>query len=111
MSSQHPVIGDASASPPHPVALRMTGISKSFPGVKALEGVDLEVRAGEVHAIVGENGAGKSTLVKVVTGAHRADEGTLEVHGRPVEDNDPVPLIAEIERELACIEAALKKQH
>ena len=70
--------------------LRLTGISKSFAGVHALRGVSFDLRAGEVHALVGENGAGKSTLIKVVTGAHEPDEGTIEVQGRVVEENDPV---------------------
>ncbi len=70
--------------------LRATNISKSFAGVHALRGVSCELRPGEVHALVGENGAGKSTLIKIVTGAHQADEGTLEVNGRPVADNSPL---------------------
>jgi rhamnose transport system ATP-binding protein len=70
--------------------LRLTNIHKHFGGVRALEGVSFDLHSGEVHALVGENGAGKSTLIKVITGAHRPDEGTLEVMGRVIEDNDPV---------------------
>ncbi len=70
--------------------LNLSAICKSFHGVAALEGVSFDLRAGEVHALVGENGAGKSTLIKVVTGAHRPDAGTLEVSGRVVAHNDPV---------------------
>ncbi len=70
--------------------LRTTNISKSFAGVHALRGVSFELRPGEVHALVGENGAGKSTLIKIITGAHQADDGTLEVNGRPVTDNSPL---------------------
>jgi ribose transport system ATP-binding protein len=64
--------------------LQAEGIFKSFPGVRALSGVDFEVRQGEIHALVGENGAGKSTLVKVLSGLHQPDEGTLKVGGEPV---------------------------
>src|SRR5438105_13603712 len=69
--------------------LRLTDIAKSFGGVQALRGVSFDLRPGEVHALIGENGAGKSTLIKVVTGAHRPDAGSLEIAGRPVTDNDP----------------------
>ena len=70
--------------------LRLSGIAKSFFGVPALRGVSFDLRAGEVHALVGENGAGKSTLIKVVTGAHAPDDGTMEVLGHVVIDNSPV---------------------
>ena len=61
--------------------LRMEGIVKAFPGVRALDGVSLDVNRGEVHALVGENGAGKSTLMKVLSGALRADAGTIAIDG------------------------------
>jgi rhamnose transport system ATP-binding protein len=70
--------------------LKLSEISKSFAGVHALKGVSFDLKAGEVHALVGENGAGKSTLIKVVTGAHAPDEGTLEVRGQLIEANNPV---------------------
>ncbi|WP_380166703.1 sugar ABC transporter ATP-binding protein [Jannaschia sp. R86511] len=64
--------------------LRMHGIVKTFPGVRALDGVDLDVRAGEVHCLLGQNGAGKSTLIKVLAGAHQPDEGTITWQGEEV---------------------------
>lgn len=67
------------------VILRAKNISKTFPGVKALDNVHLELRAGEVHALCGENGAGKSTLLKVITGIYAKDEGTIEIDGKEVE--------------------------
>ena len=72
-----------------PPLLVMKGIRKSFPGVQALRGVDLDVHAGEVLALLGENGAGKSTLIKVLGGAHRADAGVLELDGAEVSFGSP----------------------
>ena len=67
-----------------PILLSARGISKRFPGVQALDGVDLDVNSGEILAVVGENGAGKSTLMRILAGAERPDEGTLHIKGRPV---------------------------
>jgi len=69
--------------------LVMDRITKDFPGVRALDGVTLEVRRGEVHALVGENGAGKSTLVKILAGAVLRDQGEIRVNGRAVEIPSP----------------------
>jgi len=69
--------------------LRMRGISKGFPGVQALRDVDLEVRAGEVHCLVGENGAGKSTLMKILMGVYRPDAGEIRLDGRRVAIANP----------------------
>src|SRR6266581_3301423 len=65
--------------------LRLTAIFKSFGGVQSLRGVSFELRAGEVHALVGENGAGKSTLIKVITGAHQPDSGSIAIDGTQIE--------------------------
>ncbi|MCX5497065.1 sugar ABC transporter ATP-binding protein [Kaistia dalseonensis] len=67
-----------------PPLLAMRGIAKSFPGVRALDGVDLEVAPGEIHALLGENGAGKSTLLKILAGAQSPDSGTITFDGRDV---------------------------
>ncbi|MCI2416920.1 sugar ABC transporter ATP-binding protein [Saccharopolyspora sp. K220] len=69
--------------------LEMTGIVKLFPGVRALDGVDLRVRAGEVHCLLGQNGAGKSTLIKVLSGAHTPDGGTIRWQGEVIELPSP----------------------
>jgi rhamnose transport system ATP-binding protein len=70
--------------------LRLSGVSKSFGAVRALRDVSFELLAGEVHALVGENGAGKSTLIRIVTGAHRADAGLVEVSGQALDRADPL---------------------
>ena len=74
---------------PGKVLLEMKDIGKTFPGVKALEGVNLTVREGQVHALLGENGAGKSTLIKILSGAYSKDEGQIFFDGKPVEIKDP----------------------
>lgn len=63
-------------------ALELSNITKTFPGVKALDHVSFGVKKGTVHSLVGENGAGKSTLMKVINGMHKANEGTVAVHGK-----------------------------
>ncbi len=69
--------------------LEAIGITKSFSGVEALKGVSFELRAGEVHALVGENGAGKSTLIRIMAGALACDSGTLAIDGRPLPHHSP----------------------
>jgi galactofuranose transport system ATP-binding protein len=96
-STQHSV-GDAPATPapPGPAArtnaavLQVRGVDKHFPGVHALRAVDFELRAGEVHALVGENGAGKSTLIKVITGVYSADGGEILFNGQPGSFSSPL---------------------
>ncbi|MEH1011832.1 sugar ABC transporter ATP-binding protein [Micromonospora sp. CPCC 206060] len=90
------------------VVLRLTDVVKTFPGVRALDGVQLEVRAGEVHCLLGQNGAGKSTLIKVLSGAHRPDSGQVEWLGSPVAFANPQAAmragIATIYQELDLVE-------
>lgn len=75
------------------VFLKLEGIKKSFGGVKALKGVDLEIRKGEIHCLAGENGCGKSTLIKVISGAHDADEGRIVIDGKEIERLKPIDSI------------------
>jgi ribose transport system ATP-binding protein len=90
------------------VVLRLTDVVKTFPGVRALDGVELEVRAGEVHCLLGQNGAGKSTLIKVLAGVHRPDSGRVEWLGEPVDFATPHAAmkagIATIYQELDLVE-------
>ncbi|MFF5339157.1 sugar ABC transporter ATP-binding protein [Streptomyces althioticus] len=93
---------------PEPPLLSMSGITKSFPGVRALDGVDLDVQAGEVHCLLGQNGAGKSTLIKVLAGVHQPDTGTINWRGDDVTLRSPIAAmrlgIATIYQELDLVE-------
>ncbi|NYI06703.1 sugar ABC transporter ATP-binding protein [Allostreptomyces psammosilenae] len=96
-------VGRAAPPPPPdpaPPLLRMSGIVKQFPGVRALDGVELSVAEGEVHCLLGQNGAGKSTLIKVLAGAHQPDAGTITWAGEPI--SLPTP-IAAMRRGIATI--------
>ena len=89
--------------------LEMTGICKSFPGVKALDHAQLKLRPGKVHALMGENGAGKSTLMKCMFGIYKMDEGEIKMDGKPVSIHDPMDAlnkgIAMVHQELQPIPA------
>src|SRR5512134_4001509 len=83
----------SSAEPPPP-RLQMRGITKRYPGVIANNRIDLDVKAGEIHALLGENGAGKTTLMNVLFGLARPDEGEILLDGKPVQIADPADAIA-----------------
>jgi galactofuranose transport system ATP-binding protein len=68
--------------------LQLKGIHKKFPSVHALKGIDFSLRAGEIHALLGENGAGKSTLIKVMTGVYQRDGGDILLEGTPIFPNN-----------------------
>ena len=70
--------------------LEIRGLSRSFPGVKALDSVDFTLKPGEIHALMGENGAGKSTLIKVLTGVHKKDSGSVKLEGNNFEASSPM---------------------
>ncbi|HEX7329858.1 MAG TPA: sugar ABC transporter ATP-binding protein [Pyrinomonadaceae bacterium] len=72
------------------IALKLSKIHKSFGPTVALDGVDLELREGEVHALIGENGAGKSTLMNIIAGSLQPDQGTMEIHGKPYAPSNPL---------------------
>lgn len=94
----------AQTAQPQQVVLEMKGIAKSFPGVKALDGVNLSARAGAVHVLVGENGAGKSTLMKILSGEHQIDAGEIRFHGELLQAQDTK---AALERGIAMIHQEL----
>ena len=77
---------------PDPV-IAVHGLSKSFAGVKALDNIDLEIRAGEIHSLAGENGSGKSTLIKIISGVYVPDSGTIEMGGRQYSKLTPIEAI------------------
>src|SRR5215204_911400 len=72
------------------LALKLSKIHKSFGPTIALDGVDLELRQGEVHALIGENGAGKSTLMNIIAGSLLPDQGTMEIHGQAYSPSEPL---------------------
>src|SRR5271157_5592844 len=70
--------------------LELKGINKTFPGVKALSGVDFRLYRGEIHALMGQNGAGKSTLIKVITGVNKQEAGEIRLEGKLIKPDSPL---------------------
>ena len=93
-AAKTPIDTAASGGPGQAPVLEMRGIRKAFPGVIALDGVDLTLTAGEVHVLLGENGAGKSTLMKILSGAYRRDAGEIRVRGREAAIDSPADALA-----------------
>jgi ribose transport system ATP-binding protein len=106
MSEAGPTAASATLEAP---LVRVSGITKNFGGVRALRGVDLEVLPGEVHALLGENGAGKSTLIKILSGVHRQDGGSIEIAGNKVAFDSPAKSreagIAVVYQDLSLVES------
>jgi ribose transport system ATP-binding protein len=88
-----------------PTLLEVAGLSKQLGGTRALVDVDFDVRAGEVHALLGGNGAGKSTLIKTLAGVHRPDTGTIALNGRIIDTSVDQPAISFIHQDLGLIDA------
>ncbi len=99
----------AAASSPQIPLIRVAGVTKRFGGVQALRGVNLEVLPGEVHALLGENGAGKSTLIKILSGVHAYDEGSIEIDGEKVAFDSPAKSraagVAVVYQDLSLVES------
>jgi ribose transport system ATP-binding protein len=99
----------AAASSPRVPLIRVAGVTKKFGGVQALRGVNLEVLPGEVHALLGENGAGKSTLIKILSGVHAYDEGSIEIAGQKVAFESPAKSreagVAVVYQDLSLVES------
>jgi general nucleoside transport system ATP-binding protein len=94
-SGRDPVVPAASATaPPRPVVLEMRGITKRYPGVLANDHIDLELRDGEILALLGENGAGKTTLMNILYGLVTPDEGEILLNGKPIQITEPADAIA-----------------
>jgi ABC-type sugar transport system ATPase subunit len=104
VSTRPPTDRDEPPADAEPPLVRMRGIRKAFPGVVALDDVDLELRAGEIHTLAGENGSGKSTLAKILYGALAADEGVIELGGTAVTFSSPR---AALERGIVAISQEL----
>jgi ribose transport system ATP-binding protein len=95
-----PATAAAETRDPATPVLQVKGLVKQFPGARALDGVDFDVRAGEVHCLLGPNGAGKSTLIKCVSGAVEPTEGEILLGGQPLPHGDPA---ASLDRGVATI--------
>ncbi len=106
MSSLRPASAEEGALAP---LIKVEGITKSFAGARALRGVDLQVLPGEVHALLGENGAGKSTLIKILSGVHSSDGGSISIGGRKVSFSNPAQSrdsgIAVVYQDLSLVES------